>query len=576
MASISLGNMFSQGGKTVVSGGSTNLDTDALINSLVEAKRLPAVRLETNIETNTAKMDALNELGSILEKFRDAANFLRNPPGVGNTSDNIFNYTSAMVSANTGGGAGYLSVTAATGTDTSSYSLTVDQLATKQTRVTNTFAAADMQAAVVGGSGPFSAGPLTIGPSGITVELAEGDSLGDVIAKVNAVKGDSGVEASAVKVSEGNYRLIFKSTATGTGQNFDFNAANPDFFASGLGFSSEVDAVDAMVTIDGTQVTRQSNSISDLVDGLTFNLTQVTPSGTELTVGVQADTELARNAILNFVDAYNEFRVFASKQTETNDDGARMEGAVIGSNNSLRTLINAVGTEISAAVRGLSDTNSLDALGLELTDFAGDDETPFTRNILQVDEGKLDAALAADFDAVRKVFEFSYTADNPDFMVYSRSNALNATEVSFNIDQTNGVYEAVVDGTTYTLTATALSTGGVSLAGAQGTPLEGLNVIYAGTDDTTVTMTATQGVADRLYNVLNDALNDEGGIVAQEIASLDERNTRLQQDIERIDSMVENFRMTLLERFSALEAAISSVNSILQLLDAQAEARAAG
>jgi len=103
--------------------------------------------------------------------------------------------------------------------------------------------------------------------------------------------------------------------------------------------------------------------------------------------------------------------------------------------------------------------------------------------------------------------------------------------------------------------------------------LEGLTVLYTNTDDVTVNVELTQGVADRLYNAMQDALDEESGIVSQEIQSFTERNTRLEEDIERIDSMIENFRLTLLEKFSALEAAISSVNSILQMLDAQAEAR---
>lgn len=573
MPAISLGNMYTQGGKTIISGGSSNLDVDSLINGLVEAKRLPAVRLEGTIESNTARIDALGELSGILEKFREAANFLRNPPGVGNTTDNIFNYRSASVTANTGSGDSYMSVTAATGAVTGNYTMTVDQLATRQTRVTNTFAVADMNTQVVGGGGPFSAGVLTLGPSGEQVTLEDGDTINDMLAKVNAVKADSGVELSAVKVSDGNYRLTFKATATGTDQNFDFTAANPTFFSGGLGFFSETDAVDAMVTIDGSQVTRQSNTITDLVDGLTFNLTQETVPGVELTVEVESDTELAKNAILNFVDAYNDFRVFAAKQSETTDSGDPTENAVLGSNTALRSLINTVGTEISALVQGLADTNSLAAIGIKLTDFAGDDETPFTRNILQVDDAALDSALASDFDGVRKIFEFSYTADNPDFIVYSRSNALNATSISYNIDQTNGVYQATVDGTTYDLEMAALTSGGVSLTGPAGSPLEGLTVLYTNTDDVTVNVELTQGVADRLYNAMQVALDEDSGIVSQEIQSFTERNTRLEEDIERIDSMIENFRLTLLEKFSALEAAISSVNSILQMLDAQAEAR---
>lgn len=570
---INLGSIFNSGGKTVVSGGSSQLDTESLIESLVEAKRLPAVRLENTIESNTEKMDALGELSSILENFRDAANFLRNPPGVGNAEDNIFNYRSATISSNIGtDGGSYLSATVGAGDDNSSYNLTVDQIATRQTRVTNTFAAADTSASVVGGGGPFNAGTMVLGVDGTEITLEDGDSLAVVVAKINAVKGESGVEATTVKVSDGQYRITMKAVDTGTDQNFDFTAANPGILNAG--FFSETDAVNAQVTIDGTQVERQSNNIDDLIDGVSLNLTQTTPPGVELTVGIKSDTQLARSAIMNFVDAYNEFRVFAARQNETNDDGERVGGAILGSNSSMRQLINAISSEMTGAVAGLGDMNSLAAIGLKLTDFPGDDETPFTRNILQVDEGKLDAALASNYDDVRKIFEFDYVTDDPNFVIFSRSNNLAANDVTFNIDQTNGVYEAVVNGNTITLTATPLTSGGVSLAAPDDSALAGLNVLYTDTGDATVNVSMTQGIGDRIFNTLENAMDDENGIVAREINSFKERNDRLQADIDRLDNMIENYRISLLEKFSALEEALASVNSILQLLDAQADARA--
>src|SRR5688572_22855094 len=145
MPTISLGNIGNIGGKTVIGGGQSGLDTETLIKSLTEAKRLPAVRLESTVEANTEKSDALTELQDILGAFKDAANFLRNPAGVGNITDNVFAYRSGAVTSNTSvAGSTYLGATVAAGTDPQTYSLTVDQLATKQVRITNTFALADL------------------------------------------------------------------------------------------------------------------------------------------------------------------------------------------------------------------------------------------------------------------------------------------------------------------------------------------------------------------------------------------------------------------------------------------------
>ena len=576
MPAINLGSMGNIGGKTVITGSATGLDTEALVKALGDAKRLPAVKLEKNIEQNVSKIDALNELSSILDTFRDAANFLRNPPGVGNQIDNIFGYNTGTVASNSAvAGSNYLSTTIAAGVDPSSYTLTVDQVATRQTRVTNTFAAADLTAVAVGGGGPFNAGVLQLGAGLTPITLTNGDTLSDVLSKVNAAKDISGVEMTAVKVSTGNYRFIFKATETGTSQNFDFTTNNAGMLNTG--FFAETDAVDAMLTIDGTQVTRETNNIDDIIDGITFELKQATPLATELTLNVAPDTEVVKNAITNFVNAYNDFRIFAAKQSETTDDGAASEDAILGSSTVLRTMINSIGQEIAGVVNGIaSGPDSLAGLGITLTDYAGDDETPFVRNILTIDDAKLSAAISGDFDGVRQVFEFTAVSDNANLVVYSRTNALNGKDIQFNIDQTGGIFEATVDGgAPITLTMTALPGGGVSLTGPDGSDLEGLVVLFTDTGDAVVNLTVSQGIGDRLYNALDEAMDEDNGLVATEVASLGERNDRLEVDITRIDDMVERFRQMLLERFSALESAVSSVNSILQLLDAQSAARQA-
>ena len=93
VTSIQLGNISQQNGKTVVTGNSSGgLDTEKLIEELTTAKRLPAVQLEERIESNVEKSGAFQELENILVRFQDAANFLRNPPGVNNDADNIFEY----------------------------------------------------------------------------------------------------------------------------------------------------------------------------------------------------------------------------------------------------------------------------------------------------------------------------------------------------------------------------------------------------------------------------------------------------------------------------------------------------
>jgi flagellar hook-associated protein 2 len=580
---IQLGNIFNENGRNVVGGSASGIDVEALITGLTGARRQPAVILESTIEKNDTTAEALGDLEGLLDNLRDAADFLRNPPGVQNAASNVFKYRSANVSSNTAvTGSNYLSVTSEPGTATGVYDITVNQLATRAVHTTNTFALATADTAVVGsGAGDaLRAGALVLGASGVTVNLVNGDTLNQVVAKINAAKDTSGVEAVAIKVSNGNYRLSLRTTETGAAQNYVPTAAT----FSNVGFAINDVAVDSSITLDGTTITRSKNNIDDIVDGMTFNLQQVTPMGTELEVEVEADTELAKNGISNFINAYNELRFFAARQTQTGDDGKALEGSVLYSNSVLTLTRSRVEAEISAIVDGITagDPSRLSDLGITFDDFPGDDETPFTRNILVVDEAKLDSVLASNFEAVRKVFEFDYTSDNPDLQIFERTNALDVSAFQLSIDQTLGVYQATYDDdgnaltpdVTVLLDGTPVTSGtGVILKGRAGTVLEGMTMIYGAAGNATVNVAISQGIGDRVFNTVDNLLDEDTGALGVELRSLSDKNDRIQRDIERIDSQIEAYRERLLRQYSELERAITAANTLLESLDAQSRAQ---
>ena len=87
--SLSFGSVVSTGGTTRLSGTNSNLDIEGLVTSLVEAKKIPAVRLETRIAANDAKKAALEDLRAILGDIRSAVAGLRSPPGTLGINDNL-------------------------------------------------------------------------------------------------------------------------------------------------------------------------------------------------------------------------------------------------------------------------------------------------------------------------------------------------------------------------------------------------------------------------------------------------------------------------------------------------------
>ena len=108
------------------------------------------------------------------------------------------------------------------------------------------------------------------------------------------------------------------------------------------------------------------------------------------------------------------------------------------------------------------------------------------------------------------------------------------------------------------------------------TPLRGLELVYIGdatdTGADALSVSITQGVADRFYNTIDLFVLDQG-IIDLDVASIVSRKDSLDDDITRLETQIETYRTQLLDEYSRLEQAVTSANSILQLLEAQNDAR---
>lgn len=589
VSSIQLGNIFSSGDRQVIAGGNTGLDIEGLVNSLVEARRLPAVQMEEDIALNESKISTFGELRTMLDRFRTTLNSLRNPPGVNNDADNIFEYrTTTQVMSDGSTASSYLDVIAEPGTNIADYTIEVDTVAEADTYTSYAFAsdtASIVEAAAGTTAGMLSAGTFQLDTGGAlgNITLEVGDTIYDVVQKVNSVKDTSGVEATVVKVSDTDYRIQIQSMETGldniinvtdgAGVIFDIN--NP------ATFTITQAAKNAVMFFNTLTIVRSSNTIDDVVDGVTFILKEETPAATEMTVSIEQDVDFMVDAIVGFADIYNEFRIFHAQQTQRGEDGSPLEGSVLLGDSALITAMNRVADELSAAVSGITDDGNDDItdLGLELDDYPGStqDNIPYVRNILTVDTDTLRTKLLNDFDAVRKIFEFDFSTDSNDLTVFSRTNALDVNSFTLNVDTVlktaTATYDPGSGPVVINLDYTEIAADTINLSGQDGTVLEGLVLLYSSNASDSMTVNITQGIGDRLYNAVDEFLEDDTGMLDVAVDSLVDINESLQESIDRIDAQIETYRDQLLERFASLEAAIASVNSLLQALEADSQAR---
>ena len=148
-----------------------------------------------------------------------------------------------------------------------------------------------------------------------------------------------------------------------------------------------VAGADAEVRIDGVTMRRQSNSVSDAVQGLTLDLQQA-EAGTTVNVTVARDIDANVEAIKSFADAYNAVRGFV--------DGQRAPGAPLGSNGTLRSTMRSLTQVMFTEVPEVGDP------AFKRTALVG--VTLSRTGTLEVDEAKLREGLASNHKDLATLF----------------------------------------------------------------------------------------------------------------------------------------------------------------------------
>jgi flagellar hook-associated protein 2 len=157
------------------------------------------------------------------------------------------------------------------------------------------------------------------------VDLAPDATLAQVAEAIS--KAGAGVSAAAVQVSDGVHRLQLTSTTTGAASSITLD---PDAFKAGTlgGLQQLSSGQDARLTIGSGagayDVTRSSNTISDLMSGVTMTLVKADPA-TSVTVTAARDVDGLADRVLKMVGAANtaisEIKGLTSYNPETKKAG---------------------------------------------------------------------------------------------------------------------------------------------------------------------------------------------------------------------------------------------------------------
>lgn len=557
-------------GKISFSGISSGIDSKALIDAQVKARRASAVKLETGITKNNTLVKAYGELKTLTSKMTTALDKLRGSTAFTTTDVFKAKTASGTTAALPGAPAGYtpssindlmvasIDSKAAVG----NHRISIKQLA--QAHQLRGDVVTDKTTAL-GQSGTFTI-------NGKTITMAATDTLLDLRSKINSA--GAGVNATVVSGSATENYLVLTSSKTGEDNAIDFGGGNAITDALGLTAGGAVktelqQAKNAILDVNGiTGIERSSNTVSDVIEGVTLNLTKA-DAFTEITLKIEPDLNAVKTAINDFAVAYNELKTYISDQRtakDRNDDGVigADEFGPLAFDSTLRSMSSQLGQMVSTEMASASDGfRSLSQIGLSLN----------AESKLQIDDSVIDAKLLGGVDNIRKLFVLDYSSSDARLTLQGRSSSTASGTYYVNI--------AGTDGTGAVTTANISSTAGTGLGGAANgslsptgstltatgtTPASGLSMYFSAGPNAAATdqiqVTVSRGLADLFYDVFEGASRATTGQLDVQVTQLQQQNTDYTSRIQTIDARIDVFRASLERKYVAMETSLARLEQL--------------
>jgi flagellar hook-associated protein 2 len=352
------------------SGLASGLDTASIIDKLVQIESQPITRLQSQQTALKSQISILGDLAAKLSALDTATAALKTGGALGVVSGSNSAFSAAPGSAASPG----------------RYSVQVQHLAT----------AAKLRSQAYGADNTVIGGTLTLSVMGqdyTGIEIAAGSTLAQAAATINAVGAP--VSATVLTDSSGQSYLSLTNLATGvptSGSALSLTYTDQVPYLPGeqaLSFSTITAASNSQIQVDGLSFSRQSNSPSDIIPGVTLNLK--TEGGAAEDLVLSTDASATQEKLQTFVDAYNAVMIVVQKQlnvSKETDTSKLLTGDSIvqGLGSSLQSVLSAqIG---SGTVRSLAD------LGVESN----------RDGSLSIDSDTLQQALSRSPQAVNTVF----------------------------------------------------------------------------------------------------------------------------------------------------------------------------
>ena len=503
---------------TTIDGLVSGIDTQSVIDGLLEVSQSQIDRLNSNKSEIVAKQTAFNGIEAQLVSLRGKLSSL------GRTQNNVLEGKIAISSDED-----ILQVSANSDAINGNYSITVNSLAATHQIASSVFESADSQ---------ITEGTLSIqvgNGSEATVTIdSSNNSVQGLVDAINASTEDA--FASLVTDNNGT-RILLTGRQSGAEETIQITnnlgptsggATRPDF--SGDPVQVAADATIQIGSGSGAiTVSSSTNQFEDVLEGMTINVSSANPSK-PVNIGVSNDTESSTAAIEGFVEAFNSLMEFIDSQSRF-DAETNQAGTLLGNRN-VQSIQNDIRNRLVFSISGIdSSLNQLSAIGLKFNDSGK----------IFIDSARLSSVLNGQVDGVdssdvKRLFSLDGQSTNSGVEFLLGSTKTQSSGSAIEVDITQAAERAVVDAGTSLAARTVIdssnNTFAVTVDGKESGTLQLAEGTYTQTE-----------LAEHLESVINNSPDFSGQRVS---ASVVNGNLRIQSDQYGLQSEISTFSGTAL------------------------------
>ena len=466
---------------------------------------------------------------------------------------------------------------------------------------------------------------LSVGDKSVDIKVGASTTLEDIINQINDGAGDA-IKASIVNTGgENGYKMILQSKESGEKNQIKFSVAgnDPDALKGAkdvlekLGFKAKETAIqddkgtttgydlvidtadtsaggkqlqkaqDAKFNFNGIDITRSSNSVDDLIVGVTFNLNNVDEKNSttgalkESVITIGKDTDAVVKSLKSMVTAYND--LISNISTATSYD---RENGVAGTLNGMSEI-----TGIKRKLQNLFESSNSDGKSLQNFGFS------FTeKGVLSVDESKLKDTISKDYEGFKSFFTnsteyknagvFGKETININLKDISGKLKINGKEIEINLNNNNDAVKnanelvrLINDAEIPNVTARLADNGVLQLVGTGGKDIEISNDsdsallkalgLEAGT--TPGSSTDKKGFFDKLSDIVTGLIGTEGTLTNL-TSSLKDKSKIIQSQKDKVQATLDKKYAMMQKQFATIavqmNALENSFNSLKNTFDA--------